>query len=113
MDGTALYLCSELVRILGPSAEVVGNLELIGSRECSVAVPEPIAPGTPVKMTCLECPRGKQRCAECRFQARVSYVEEGPDGPTVRIAFEKRRWSPGEWRPRHLAAIPAAPEKYD
>ena len=106
MDQNTLYLCSELVSLLGPTTETVGNLEMIGSRECSVAVPESIAPGTPVKMACLECPRGKRRCSECRFEARVKYVEAGPEGPSVRIEFEKRRWTPGEWRPRHLAEFP-------
>ena len=110
MDQHTLYLCSELVRLLGPNAETIGNLELIGSGECSVAVPEPIAPGTPVRMTCLECPSGKRRCSECRFQARVKYTDAGPEGVTVRMEFEKRRWAPGEWRPRHLADFPVTPD---
>jgi len=106
VDQNTLDLCSELVRLLGPRSETIGNLELIGPQECSVAAPEPMAPGTPLKMSCLECPRGKQRCTECCFQAHVKYVEDGPEGPSVRIEFERRRWAPGEWRPRHLADFP-------
>lgn len=97
------YQCSELVKMSTPLGNAIGNLERIAQDDCTIAAETPVPVGTLLKMRCVECPLGKKNCAECRFQGTVQSQESDPVlGCLLRVRFERRKWSPDAWQPRHL-----------
>jgi hypothetical protein len=111
MQKNDFFLCSQLVKLTVGRTVVVGNLEEICEGRCTVALEEPLALGTRVRMNCVTCPLEKKSCAECRFRGKVRYRENDPLlGCLMRIEFEGRTWSEVEWRPMHLTNVdPVAP----
>ena len=97
------YQCSELVKFSTPQGSAIGNLERISQEDCTITAEIPVPVGTSLRMRCVECPLRKKNCTECRFQGTVQGQETDPVlGCLLRVRFERRKWSPDAWQPRHL-----------
>ena len=99
------FLCSELVTLSAGRKCVIGNLEEIAPRHCSVLLDVPIAAGMPVQLECLDCPRKNRglACWNCRFAGNIEGQERDAKlGLVTRIGFQGRLWSKDKWHPRHL-----------
>src|SRR5579862_4948201 len=100
------FLCSELIQVSTSSLVQIGNLEQICADRCTVLMATPPPVGAIVRMRCLQCPRGRKSCTECRFTGRVRACENDPHlGCFIQVDFHGRAWSAEKWQPGHLTEL--------
>jgi hypothetical protein len=111
MQGMERFLCSQLMRVSEGRTVRIGNLEDICSDGCTITMEVPLPIGTQVTIRCIECPKGKKACTDCKFDGRVRCHEKDPVlGYLTQVEFDGRVWSAEEWHPEHLTKIrPIAP----
>lgn len=96
------YMCSELVKIVtpsadGPPAEAIANLEDISPSGACVQLEEAIRVGADIEIV----------CSACSLKGKVRYCRFGEMGYDVGVEFEpEAAWDRQRFEPDHLLDVP-------